>query len=283
MTGYVLIARGMLKHPRFKPTGPFSSFEAWCWLIESAAYAPCDVVMQNGRYKRIVRLEPGQLSFSIRFLAKAWRWSENRVQRFLCGTQSDGSVTTQTDTGQLVITLCNWAKYQRPFANANTQTDTPTNTQTNTKKKEGIKEKNIQSSDDGFDQWYAIYPNKKNPADARKAYAKAIRTISLDLLLSRTKSFAATWAQEPKERRKFIPYPASWLNKGGHESVADDITPNPLVDPRAFTDDQWRRRLVYSLDADKWLPAWGPRPGMPGCIVPSHLILSPVQRSTGAA
>ena len=36
--GYILMSRQLLKHPRFKPRGPFSQFEAWYWLIESAAY-----------------------------------------------------------------------------------------------------------------------------------------------------------------------------------------------------------------------------------------------------
>jgi hypothetical protein len=36
--GFVLIARQLLSHPRFKPRGPFTQFEAWYWLIESAAY-----------------------------------------------------------------------------------------------------------------------------------------------------------------------------------------------------------------------------------------------------
>lgn len=194
MSGYFMMARGALKHPRFKPAGPWTSFEAWCWLIESAAYAPCDIVTMNGRNKKIVHLEPGQLTFSVRFLAKAWRWSDKRVQRFLSALASDQSVTTQTTTGQTLITLCNWGRYQRPDADTTTQSATPVTTQSTTKKNKINKTKNNTPSDDGFADWYAVYPNKKNPADARKAYTKAIRSISPDLLLTQTKAFAALWA-----------------------------------------------------------------------------------------
>src|SRR5271157_2452193 len=112
--GFYLVSRGMLDHPRFKPRGPFTQFEAWHWLIESAAYTSHEVPVSNGRNRQMVQLEPGQLTYSIRYLAEAWQWSDKRVQRFLSALQLDQSVTTQTTTGQTVITLCNWAKYQRP-------------------------------------------------------------------------------------------------------------------------------------------------------------------------
>jgi hypothetical protein len=135
--GYVLIARGLLNHPRFKSHGPLTQFEAWYWLIESAAYALHNVTITNGRNRLTVSLEPGQLTYSIRYLAKAWGWSDKRVQRFLSALEFDRSVTTQTTTGQTVITLCNWAKYQRPDFEATTQSATATTTN----KKEGKERK----------------------------------------------------------------------------------------------------------------------------------------------
>jgi hypothetical protein len=134
--GYVLVARGLLKHPRFKPKGAFSSADAMLWLIEAAAFVPRDVMIMVGTQRRVVQLERGQMTHSIRFLADAWCWSANRVQRFLRDLTNDGSVTTRTDTAQTIITLCNYEKYQDPFSSTNTQTDTQANTQTDTKKKE---------------------------------------------------------------------------------------------------------------------------------------------------
>jgi hypothetical protein len=119
--GYILMTRQLLKHPRFKPRGPFTQFEAWYWLLESAAHTAHDVSIMNGTRREIVGLEPGQLTHSIRFLANAWRWSPNRVQRFLRDLTMDGSVATATDTAQTLITLCNWDKYQRPFSEVATR------------------------------------------------------------------------------------------------------------------------------------------------------------------
>jgi hypothetical protein len=288
--GYVLIARGLLKHPRFKPRGPLTQFEAWYWLIESAAYAPHDVTITSGRNRLTVCLEPGQLTYSIRYLAEAWQWSDKRVQRFLSALQLDRSVTTQTTTGQTVITLCNWAKYQRPDFEATTQTAAATTTATTTNKKEGKERKKIPPSGEpeGFAAWYAIYPRKKQPQDAKGAFAKAIGSgaITLDALMAKTRAFAASWANEPKERRKFIPYPASWLNAGGYDDEpdgGDGGEPAPVVDPHAFTEVQWLKRLQYLKDSGTWMDAWGARPGAPGCLVPPHLIVTPVSASQGAA
>jgi hypothetical protein len=140
----------------------------------------------------------------------------------------------------------------------------------------------------GFDDWYAIYPRKKQPQDAKRAFAKLMASgvITLDALMVKTRTFADNWQNEPKDRRKFIPYPASWLNAGGYFDEPDDgAEPAPAaIDPRSFTDDKWQRCLKYFSDTETWVAnAWGPKPGEPGCLVPSHLLLAPVSNSKGAA
>lgn len=143
--GYVLIARGLLDHPQFKPRGPFSDLEAWLWFIIAAAHTPRDVPASNGRQRITVHLEPGQLTFSVRFLAQAWTWSDKRVQRFLSALVEGERVTTKTSTGQTIITICNWHKYQNPTKIATTQTTTQATTQSTTQsttKKKELKELN---------------------------------------------------------------------------------------------------------------------------------------------
>jgi hypothetical protein len=280
--GYILIARQLLRHPRFKPKGAFTRFEAWHWLMDSAAFAPCQVPVMSGTRREIITLQPGQLSHSIRFLSTAWRWSPNRVQRFLRDLAMDGSVATQTDTAQTLITLCNWEKYQRPFSDANTQADTQTDTQTDTKKKEIKERKNISPSGEpeGFAPWYAIYPKHVDRIDAAKAFARLMKTgaITLEALMAATARYAAKVAST---EGRFIKAPSVWINKGSYLDEPDGGEPAPApIDPRAFTDVQWRKRLT---DTAAWMKEWGPKPGEPGCLVPSHLILSPVAASTGAA
>jgi hypothetical protein len=324
--GYVLIARGLLGHPRFKPQGTFSNYEAWSWLIESAAFCARDAKVTNGRSRFIIRLEAGQLTHSVRHLSRVWKWSDKRVQRFLDALETDGSISTKTTSGQTVLTLLNWAKYQRPKAEisadqtttqtatqkadatttqtdvvtpcdistfrprkieATTQTEDPATTQTTTSlKKERKEKKDIAPCGSGFAEWYSIYPRKKSRKDAELAFAKVIGSglIALSDLMEKTRAFAATWAIEPAARRKFIPYPASWLRAGGYDDEPEGGEPAPVpIDPRAFTDTEWHKRLAHFRDNAQWLEIWGAKPGAPGCLVPAHLLLSPVSTSKGAA
>jgi hypothetical protein len=292
--GFFLVSRGMFEHPRFKPRGAFSGMEAMFWLIESAAHTPRDVPVDCGSFRKMVHLERGQLTYSIRYLAEAWRWSDKRVQRFLSALANDQTLTTQTTTGQTLITLCNYEKHQRGQEVVTTATTTATTTQATTNKKqlkqleEDTAPPKGSAEPEGFKEWYAVYPKKKKPDAAKRAYVKVIRSGRIDhaRLMERTTAFAAEWTDKPKEERRFIPYPASWLNDGSYddEPEGDGGEPAPVArDPRSFTDGDWQKRLTYFQDSQAWLEAWGARPGAPGCLVPSHLIVTPVLTSKGAA
>jgi hypothetical protein len=253
-------------------------------------------MVRNGRSQQIVNLERGQLTYSRSFLCKAWSWtSDKTVRTFLARLKKEGMVDLQTGQLQTIITICNYGVFQ--FGGTLTG---PANGQamgqqwaSNGPEEENIisiKEKKMlpPASPPGFDDWYAIYPRKKQPQDAKRAFAKAIGSgaITLDALMAKTRAFAASWQNEPKDRRKFIPYPASWLNAGGYHDEPDggDGESAPVVrDPRSFTDADWQKRLKYFQDSETWMPSWGAKPGEPGCLVPSHLILTPVSDSKGVA
>ena len=285
--GYILIARGILDHPRFKPTGPYTRAEAWLWLIEAATFKDRSVPVLAGRQRKMVRISRGELTYSVRYLARAWEWSINRVQRFLTELQTDRSIETRTDTGQTVISLCNYDNYQAPFGNVDTQTETLLDTHSATNKKEGKRTKNnrcarVADDDEGFAAWYALYPRKKQPAAASSAYRKVVESgkISRSDLLARTRDLAAEWSKRAPEDRRFIPYPASWLNSGGYldePETAFEQTPAitaPSKAPIDFTEADWRKRLNFFRKAGKWPETeWGPAPGKPGCLVPAALWL----------
>jgi hypothetical protein len=87
---------------------PYSDREAWCWMIEEAAYEPT-VVPVNGEP---VTLQRGQFSASIRFMAEKFQWSKDRVTRFMNRLTKWEMVSTDTSTGQNLVTICNYSKYQ---------------------------------------------------------------------------------------------------------------------------------------------------------------------------
>lgn len=63
-------------------------------------------------------------------------------------------------------------------------------------------------ADAEFETWYETYPRKEAKADARKAWPKARKTMTLQALLD---AVAAKRGGLHRERQ-FMPNPASWLN-----------------------------------------------------------------------
>ena len=85
------------------------------------------------------------------------------------------------------------------------------------------KEKHLE----GFDEFWKLYPKKIAKADALKAWNKATKRKTADELLKLTKVYAEGKLPEDK----YIPYPASWLNKELYESV-EIVEAKPL--PKLF-------------------------------------------------
>jgi hypothetical protein len=83
-----------------------------------------------------------------------------------------------------------------------------------TKEQQPIKNKQ-ENTDTGFDKFWELYPKKIAKADALKAWNKVIKTKTADELLKVTKAYAESKLPDIT----YIPYPASWLNKGLYESV----------------------------------------------------------------
>src|SRR5262249_46081072 len=138
--GYIALYRGVLDHPKVGARKPYSYFEAWCWLLFEAAWKPKRIAVHNRNgANTMLALKRGQLSHSVRYMAKAWGWrSDFRVRTFLNRLKSGAQINTQTDAGQTVITICNYEHYQNPKAWKGTQDNAQTNAQytRNTRKEE---------------------------------------------------------------------------------------------------------------------------------------------------
>jgi len=295
VTGHINVARSIFDHPMFDDGKPLSDREAWLWLISNAAWRPVQIKVRNGRASEMLNLNRGQLSFSRSFLRKAWRWtSEKRVRTFLNRLERERMVDLLTGKLQTVISIRNYGVFQYGGTLSGPANGPAMGQQWAGKGPEeeniiSIKSKNAlpSLSSAGFQEWYAIYPKKKSPEAAKRAFDKVTGSglIALPALMEKTRAFAASWAEKPKRERQFIPYPASWLNAGGYDDEPDGGEPAPVVrDPRSFTDAEWTRRLEHQRSGKEWQTnRWGPPPGAAGCLAPSRLILSTVSAQIGHA
>lgn len=106
MSGFVALHRAAIEHPLF--AGDTARLGAWLWLVAKACWKPTRFNVAG----KTVLLERGQYCCSVRDLAEAWGWSKSTVDRFLTRLKNETMIETDAGTGRLIITICNYAKYQ---------------------------------------------------------------------------------------------------------------------------------------------------------------------------
>ena len=113
--GWFAIKRGALEHDMFAPKGPWSKFEAWVWMVESAAITDT-IIDIGGKPYTVPR---GAMCFSQRFMATKFKWSKKAVTTFLAQLQAHKSIVISvaktgngTRSKRNQVTLCNYDKYQ---------------------------------------------------------------------------------------------------------------------------------------------------------------------------
>jgi hypothetical protein len=84
-----------------------------------------------------------------------------------------------------------------------------------TKEQQPIKNKQENTADDSFDTFWLLYPKKVAKADALKAWKQVLKKKTADEMIALTKAYSESKLPD----MTYIPYPASWLNKGLYEAV----------------------------------------------------------------
>jgi hypothetical protein len=223
-------------------------------------------------------------------MQKAWKWtSEKKVRTFLAHLERDGMVTLQTGQLQNIICICNYEAFQLRPGIEGRQSDHQTGRQwagngpeVNTL--EDLRKDNTPSRSEKsgeFDRWYALYPKKVEKIAAQRSFTRLIAsgTITFDDLMVVTTRFRASVARKDKQ---YVKGPAVWLNKGCYLDEPDAPSQTlgspiaaPTREPGTFLDEEWRMFLGRWNDTGEWsISYWGPKPGQPGCLVPSRLLLS---------
>jgi hypothetical protein len=78
-----------------------------------------------------------------------------------------------------------------------------------------IKEPLLKSDLESFDTFWLLYPKKIAKADAIKAWKQVLKKKTADEMIALTKAYSESKLPD----MTYIPYPASWLNKGLYEAV----------------------------------------------------------------
>lgn len=119
--GWIRIDRGIQDNFLWNDGEPMSRGQAWIDLLLRANFTDGKILL-GGKPTIIKR---GQLHTSIVNLALYWRWSRNRVTRFLDLLEKDQMITTERTAYGTTITLVNYELYQSDDATDGAPNETP--------------------------------------------------------------------------------------------------------------------------------------------------------------
>lgn len=86
-----------------------------------------------------------------------------------------------------------------------------------------------------FEEWYEIYPRHVGKADALKAWKAATKKVNRDDLNDATRRWAQAYEASGKDPN-YIPYPATWLRRGGWDDELPTAELLPATKPRTDLD-----------------------------------------------
>lgn len=232
MSGWFAVKRGITSHPIFKKR-PDRAF-VWLWMLETAAY-------KNTRQDaggKPVNVKRGQVLTSFRQIEAATGVGLQVIRTLFKLLESEHAINTDTSNGRLLVTICNYEKYQASEKGDNTSPNTePTQRQHTKETREQINNTPLtpQGGMDGFQAFWDAYPHrngqKKNRKGAEAKFAKAVKSgASADQIMAGVKAMMA----DPDVQRGFARDAATWLNQEGwKDERKEGARPALTVIPRA--------------------------------------------------
>lgn len=214
MSGWFAVKRGITSHPIFKKR-PDRAF-VWLWMLETAAYK--DTRQDAGG--KPVAVKRGQVLTSFRQIEAATGVGIQVVRTLFKLLEDEHAINTDTSNGRLLVTICNYDKYQSSKDDSNTPANTAPTQRQHTKEqgnKGTSKEEAKASLSDkptvggpSFDKFWEIWPlgkiAKKNAAKAFKKLNAQERTLATE----RAPAWAAQWRRDHPHANPI--HPASYLN-----------------------------------------------------------------------
>jgi hypothetical protein len=212
--GFYKMHRGWMDNPVLRG-GKFSRRDAWVWLIEEASWTDRRREIDG----RTVTLKRGQLSASVRFLGEAWGWPKSVVARFITRLRTETMIGTESGTGQFIITISNYDKYQA----ADDTSGTARGTDSGTAAGQTIRRESSVSKDTGASA--PLFSENQAPVSPAGVIFDQCRTYlqSCGVKEQPARSLLGKWRQEVGEgqlieivaeaQRRNISEPVGWIMK----------------------------------------------------------------------
>lgn len=152
-------------------------------------------------------------------IARRTGFSRDKVQKALKKLEGLGIIelTYGEPRHRLVITF-DWAAWEnppavtRPVTGCHTAGDRLPHSQTTDLHLSMSETQGEEQTDAWFDDFWLIYPRHTDKKEARKSFARALKTDSLDEIIDGAARWARFWEADKTEER-YIPHPPTWLNR----------------------------------------------------------------------
>lgn len=204
---YFFINRKLLHSDRWLAE-KFTRAQAWVDLFGLAQHTSNFFYIRGIK----VQVDRGQLAYSQLSLAKRWKWSRDKVRRFLKCLENDGDIIQQNSEVTTLITIVNYKEYQAD----NTTNDTTEKQQKNNKQdtyKKNKNDKNVKKKiiySPNFEKFWKEYPRKGDKFKASLVFEKLLKE---GVPLEELKEGAMRYAKEiVGKEEQYILMGKTWLN-----------------------------------------------------------------------
>ena len=106
--GWIRLYRKLQECWVWEDKEPFDKRSAWIDLLLTANHADAKLLF-NGE---LITVQRGQILTSVRKLSAKWKWSVNKVYRFLKLLENDKMLQKESDKDRTLLTLVNYSVYQ---------------------------------------------------------------------------------------------------------------------------------------------------------------------------
>ena len=115
--GWIRLYRKLQECWVWEDKEPFDKRSAWIDLLLTANHADAKLLF-NGE---LITVQRGQILTSVRKLSVKWKWSVNKVYRFLKLLESDKMLQKESNKDRTLLTIVNYSVYQGvEYTNGNT-------------------------------------------------------------------------------------------------------------------------------------------------------------------
>lgn len=127
MCGWIKLHRSMLQNELWEAE-PFTYAQAWIDILLNTNYQPKNIIIRGIS----LTINRGQLGWSEVTMGERWKWSRDKVRRYLKRLENTSMIIQQKTQVTTIITVCNYSSFQSLETSDDTASDTSGNTSGNT-------------------------------------------------------------------------------------------------------------------------------------------------------